>query len=56
MEVSDLRKEIEKCLELSYRNGQVLHCETHKKDIEAIDEIMTSYFGKHYNQETGEYE
>ena len=56
MEVSDLRKEIEKCLELSYRSGQILHCETYKKDIEAIDEMMASYFGEHYNKETGEYE
>ena len=56
MEVSDLRKEIEKCLELSYRNGQILHCEKYKKDIETIDEIMASYFGKHYNQETFKYE
>ena len=60
MEVSDLRKEIEKCLELSYRNGQILHREKYKekymKDIESIDEIMASYFGVFYNKEIGEYE
>lgn len=56
MEVSDLRKEIEKCLELSYRNGQISHCEICKNDIRVIDEIMASYFGKHYNKEISEYE
>lgn len=56
MEVSDLRKEIEKCLELSYRNGQISHCEIYKNDIRVIDEMMASYFGEHYNQENGKYE
>ena len=56
MEVTDLRREIEKCLEMSYRNGQILHCEKYKKDIEIIDEFMASYFGEHYNQENGKYE
>lgn len=56
MEVSNLRKEIEKCLELSYRNGQISHCEKYKKDIDTIDEIMASYFGVFYNKEIGEYE
>lgn len=56
MEVTDLRREIEKCLEMSYRNGQISHCEIYKKDIEAIDEMMASYFGYYYNQENGKYE
>lgn len=56
MEVSDLRKEIEKCLELSYRNGQISHYEIYKNDIRIIDEMMASYFGKYYNKETSEYE
>ena len=56
MEISDLRKEMEKCLTLSYRNGQISHCEKYKKDIETIDEFMASYFGRYYNQETSEYE
>jgi len=56
MEVSDLRKEIEKCLELSYRNGQISHCEIYKNDIEAIDKMMASHFGYYYNKETGKYE
>lgn len=56
MEVSELRKEIEKCLDLSYKNGQISHCEIYKNDIEVIDEIMASYFGVFYNEEIGEYE
>ena len=56
MEVYDLRKEIEKCLELSYRNGLISHCEMYKNDIEVIDKMMASYFGKYYNKETSEYE
>ena len=55
MEVSTLRKEIEKCMKVSYINGEISHLE-YKKDIETIDEIMAFYFSKYYNQETGEYE
>jgi len=56
VEVSDLRKEIEKCLKLSYRIGQFSHCEIYKNNIGVLDEMMASYFGKYYNEETGEYE
>lgn len=56
MEVSDLRKEIGKCLQLSYKYGNIEHVRKYKSDIDALDEIMASYFGIHYDEETGEYE
>ena len=56
MEVSDLRKEISKCLQLAYKYGNIEHIANYKNDIDTLDEIMASYFGIYYNEETEKYE
>ena len=56
MEVSDLRKEIEKCLKLTYKNGKIPHVEKYEEDRKTLDELMASYFGMYYNRKTGKYE
>ena len=56
MEVSDLRKEIDKCRQLAYKYGNIEHVEKYNNDIDTLDDIMAAYFGIHYNKETGEYE
>lgn len=56
MEVSALRKEIEKCLKLAYRAGEIPHVKQYEEDRNTIDELMASYFGMYYNRETEKYE
>ena len=56
MEISTIRNEIEKCLKLSYQQGSFSHIEKYEKDISTIDEIMASYFGKHFDKEINDYE
>lgn len=56
MEVSDLRKEIEKCLDQAYHYGNVDHVKKYNNDIDALDDMVAGYYGKYYNEEIGEYE
>ena len=56
MEVSDLRKEIEKCLNQAYKYGNVSHVKKYKDDIDSLDDMVSGYYGKYYNKETNEYE
>lgn len=56
MEVSDLRKEIEKCLKSAYRTGQIPSVKQYEEDMNTIDELMASYFGLYYNRNTEKYE
>jgi hypothetical protein len=56
MEVLDLRKEIEKCLNQAYKYGNVSHVKKYKDDIDSLDNMMSGYFGIYYNEKTNEYE
>ena len=56
MEVSDLRKVIEKCLKLTCKNGQIPDVKKYQEDRNTLDELMASYVRMYYNRKTGKYE
>lgn len=56
MEVSDLRKEISKCLQQAYGYGNISHIEKYKDDIDDLDNMVAQYYGKYYNKDLQDYE